>query len=307
MTESTPSLDFVMTSSASQTVVQPARRQLLGGLGALAGVAAALGSAGLAPSAAQAAQANRPLAGKVAIVTGARHNLGRAFAVALGGMGADVVVHYHRSASLVEAEETARLVRAVGGRAALIAGDLGEVANVQRVYELAQSQFGAVDIVVNNAGKIVKKPVAQLTEAEFDALHRVNTKALYFSMQQAAQRMRNNGRVINIGTSLTAGTAPGYSAYAGTKAPVEEFSRIMAREVGQRGITVNTVAPGPLDTPFFHAAETPESTAFAARLSVAGRLGRVEEIVPLVEFLASPQSQWVNGQTLFINGGYLTR
>jgi NAD(P)-dependent dehydrogenase (short-subunit alcohol dehydrogenase family) len=289
----------------------PARRRLLSGAVMVAGAAAALSAAGLARAAAPApagsTASDKPLKGKVAIVTGARNNMGRAFAVALGGLGADVVVHHHRAASAAEAEETARLVQQAGGRTALTVGDLGEVVNVRRMFDVAEQRFGGLDLVVNNAGAIIKKPVAQFTEEEFERLYRINTKALFFSMQESARRMRNGGRIINIGTSLTAGTAPGYAGYGGTKAPVEEFTRMMAREVGSRGITINTVAPGPIDTPFFHSQETPESTAFAARLAVAGRLGRVDEIVPLVAFLARPESQWVNGQTLFINGGYLTR
>jgi NAD(P)-dependent dehydrogenase (short-subunit alcohol dehydrogenase family) len=305
------SLEIAMNHTPSNPEsVSTVRRGLLSGLGAAAAAGAALAAPGLARAAGAPAgigSASRVLEGKSAIVTGARNNMGRAFAVALGGMGAGVVVHHHRVASRDEAEETARMVRAAGGKAVVVHGDLGETSNVRRLYDLAHQQYGGIDIVVNNAGMIVKKPVAQFTEDEFDRLHRINTRALFFSMQEASRRMRNNGRIINIGTSLQAGSAPGYAAYGGTKAPVEEFSRMMAREVGSRGITVNTVAPGPIDTPFFHSQETPESTAFAARLAVAGRLGRVDEIVPMVTFLAGPESQWVNGQTLFVNGGYLTR
>ena len=126
-------------------------------------------------------------------------------------------------------------------------------------------------------------------------------------MREGARRLRDKGRIIAIGTSLTAGAAPGYAVYGGTKAPVEEFARMMAKELGSKGITVNTIAPGPLDNPFFHAAETPESAAYAARLSVEGRLGTEDDIVPVVAYLTSPDSQWQNGQTFFVNGGYLTR
>jgi NAD(P)-dependent dehydrogenase (short-subunit alcohol dehydrogenase family) len=299
------------THSPSTDPGVPTRRRLLSGAAMVAGAAATLSAVGLAraaaPASAPGGSTDKPLKGKVAIVTGARNNLGRAFAVALGGLGADVVVHHHRASSAAEAEETARLVQQAGGRAALAVGDLGEVAAVRRMYDVAEQRIGGVDVVVNNAGAIIKKPVAQFTEEEFERLYRINTKALFFSMQESARRMRNGGRIINVGTSLTAGAAPGYAGYGGTKAPVEEFTRMMAREVGSRGITINTVAPGPIDTPFFHSQETPESTAFAARLAVSGRLGRVDDVAPLVAFLAKPESQWINGQTLFINGGYLTR
>jgi NAD(P)-dependent dehydrogenase (short-subunit alcohol dehydrogenase family) len=278
------------------------RRNMLAGLGALAG-AAGLGAAG----AANAQTGAKLLQGKAAIVTGARNNQGRAFAVALAALGADVVVHYHREATRDQAEETAKLVRAKGSKAVLVSGDLAELANVKKVFDAAQTSFGKLDILVNTVGVIIKKPVVEVTEADYERSHRANIKAIFFTMQEAAKRMAENGRIINIGTSLTAGAAPGYALYGGTKAPGEEFTRMLAKEIGKRGITVNNVAPGPLDNPFFHSMETPQSTAFAAGLSVAGRLGKESDITPVVEFLASPQSQWVTGQTLWVNGGYLTR
>ncbi|WP_425092485.1 SDR family oxidoreductase [Tropicimonas sp. S265A] len=269
-----------------------------------------LGAAGVAGAATQAsAQAaiTKPLAGKAALVSGARNNLGRAFAVKLGEMGADVVVHYHREATRDQAQETARQIEAHGARAVLTSGDLSDVQNVRAMYDAAEQSFGGIDIVVNNAGAIIKKPMAEFTDAEFERLDAVNNRALFYSMREAAIRMRDGGRIINTGTSLKAGAAPGYTIYSGTKAPVEEYTRMLAKELGPRRITVNTIAPGPVNTPFFHGQETEQSAAFAARLSTEQRLGEVEDIVPILAFLADPGSQWVNGQTVWINGGYLTR
>jgi NAD(P)-dependent dehydrogenase (short-subunit alcohol dehydrogenase family) len=222
-------------------------------------------------------------------------------------MGADVVVHFHQAETRDQAEETARLVAAQGVRAALTMGDLGQVENVRAMYDTAERAFGGVDVVVNNAGAILKKPLAEFTDAEFERLDAINNRALFYSLREAALRMRDGGRIINTGTSLKAGAAPGYTIYSGTKAPVEEYSRMLAKELGPRRITVNTIAPGPVDTPFFHAQETEASAAFAARLSTEQRLGEVADIAPLAGFLASPESQWINGQTVWINGGYLTR
>jgi NAD(P)-dependent dehydrogenase (short-subunit alcohol dehydrogenase family) len=281
------------------------RRALTGGLAGLAGLAAA--GMAQAQSAAPSAMAAKPLKGKVAIITGARNNQGRAYAVALAKMGADLVLHYHRAETLDQVQETERLVRAEGARTVLVQGDLGDVANVRKVFDAAQNTYSRADILVHTVGLIIKKPMAEVTEADYERSQRANTKALFFCMAEAGKRLTDNGRIIAIGTSLTAGTAPGYALYAGTKAPVEEFTRILAREIGKRGITVNNIAPGPLDNNFFHAAETPQSAAFAANLSVAGRLGKESDITPLVEHLASAGGQWVNGQTHFINGGYLTR
>ncbi|MEM8655336.1 MAG: SDR family oxidoreductase [Pseudomonadota bacterium] len=275
---------------------------------ALTGLAGAtFGAASVATAAAASTPDTKALSGKAAIVTGARNNIGRAFAVALGGMGADVLVHYHRAETRGEADQTASMVRDAGGKAVLFQGDLGDSAVVSRMYDRATDAFGGVDIAVHAAGRIIKKPMADFTDDEFAQLSNDNLNTTFFSMREASRRLRDGGRVINVGTSLTAGTAPQYAVYAGTKAPVEEFTRILAREVGARGITVNTIAPGPIDTPFFHGEETPQSAAYAANLSVEGRLGREDDLVPLLAFLAQPDSQWVNGQTLFINGGYLTR
>jgi NAD(P)-dependent dehydrogenase (short-subunit alcohol dehydrogenase family) len=252
------------------------------------------------------ANSTRELTGKVAIVTGARNNLGRGFAVGLARNGANVVVHFHREATRDQAEETARLVREQGVQAILVSGDLSQVANIRRLFDETIKAFGRVDIVVHNAGQIVKKPLAAVTEEEYDRVAGINSKGTFFIMQEAIRRISDNGRIINIGTSLLASTIGNYSAYAGTKAAMEDFTRALAREIDwKRNITVNTIAPGPVDTPFFRGPESPEAIAAITRL--AGRLGEVSDIVPLVGFLASPQSRWINAQTIFINGGYITR
>lgn len=299
----TPKTPAAIVAAQSDAHEWPSRRRALSSIGLLAG----LGAVGAAAQSRAAAGTTRPLAGKVAIVTGARNNQGRAYAVALAGLGADVMLHFHRAETRDQNEETARLVRAQGVRVATSLGDLGEVVNVKKVFDTAQSSFGRIDIVVNTVGLIIKKPLADVTEADYERSHRANTKAVLFVMQEAARRVADGGRIIHIGTSLTAGSAPNYALYAGTKAPAEEFTRMLSKEIGKRGITVNNIAPGPLDNSFFHAAETPQTAAFAANLSVAGRLGKESDITPVVEFLAGPQSQWVTGQVLWVNGGYLTR
>ena len=182
----------------------------------------------------------------------------------------------------------------------------GSARNLGRAIAVALAGRG-MDIVVNNAGVIVKKPIVEVTEEDFDRSFGINAKAAFFVMQEAARRLPEGGRIINIGTTLLAATAPGYAVYAGSKAPLEDFTRALAKEIGGRGITVNTVAPGPLDTPFYHAQEAPAAVAYARNAAPAGRLGTPDDVVPLVEFLDSPAAQWVNAQTLFVNGGYLAR
>lgn len=249
----------------------------------------------------------QPLAGKAAIITGSARNMGRAFAEALARLGADITIHYHSQASQSEAEETARLVREQGARAVVVGGNLADLAVVKRLFDETLSAFGRADIVINNAGVVIKKPFGEITEEDFDRSFGINAKAAFFVMQEAARHIADNGRIINMGTTILGATIPFYSVYAGAKAALEDFTRSLAKEIGHRGVTVNVVAPGPVDDQFYHGAETPESVARATQASVAGRLGKVEDIVPLIEFLASPQSQWVTAQTLFINGGYLAR
>ena len=250
--------------------------------------------------------ADRELTGKVAIVTGARNNLGRAYAVALARNGADVVVHYHREATRDQAEETARLVQQQGTRAILVSGDLSQVANVRKQFDAATKAFEKVDIVVQNAGLSVKKPLAEVTEEEYDRAAGINSKGAFFINQEAVRRIADGGRIINVVSSLLMANIPNYSAYTGTKASMEQFTRALAKEIDwKRNITVNSIAPGPIDTPFWRAGLTPQEVQRGIQL--VGRIGEVNDVVPLVEFLASPRSRWVNGQTILVNGGYVTR
>jgi len=233
--------------------------------------------------------------------------MGRAFAEALARKGADVVVHHHSSASLAEAEETARLVREQEVRALIVEGDLVEPAVVRRMFEETLTSFGRVDIVINTAGVVVKKPFVDITEEEFDRCFGTNAKAAFFTMQEAARHISDGGRIINMGTTILGATLPNYSVYAGSKAPLEDFTRSLAKEIGPRGVTVNTVAPGPVDDSFYRHAETEEAATRAATQSGLGRLGRIDDVVPVIEFLVSPGSQWTTAQTVFVNGGYLAR
>ena len=246
---------------------------------------------------------NKELNGKVAIITGAARNMGRAFAIRLAQNGANIVIHYHSESSKADAMETLRLVEKAGAKAINVSGDISDVSEVKHLFDETVKAFDRVDIVINNAGKVIKKPLTEITEEDFDSSFGINTKAAFFIMQEAAKRMENNGRIINIGTTILGATIPFYSVYAGSKSPLEDFTRALAKEIGNRGITVNTIAPGPIDTPFYHDQESPESVARASQAGVAGRLGKPEDIVPITEFLASSKSQWVTAQTIFVNGG----
>ena len=249
----------------------------------------------------------RDLDGKVAIITGSARNMGRAFADALSARGADVTVHHHGDSSKMDAEETAAAVRGNGRRALVIAGDLSETDTVRRLFRETKEAFGRIDIVINNAGIVLKKPIAEVSEEEFDRVFGINAKAPFFVMQEAARTIEDGGRIINMGTSLLAATTGGYGAYTGSKAPLEDLTRALAKEIGDRGVTVNTVAPGPIDTAFFHGEENEESTEFLKHMSVGNRLGRIDDVVPVIDFLTSEEARWVTAQTLFVNGGFTAR
>ncbi|KZN69598.1 SDR family oxidoreductase [Pseudoalteromonas luteoviolacea] len=248
-----------------------------------------------------------PLLGKVALVTGAARNMGQAFACNLAEQGCDIIVHYHSEASFTDAEKTAHMVKDLGRKALVVQGDISSASAAENLFIQGIEAFGKVDIVVNNAGAVLKKAFVDYTEQEFDALFNINCKGAFFIMQNAAKRLEDNGRVINIGTSLLGAFTGNYALYAGSKAPLEQFTRTLAKEVGARGITVNTICPGPIDTAFFHAQEDPQSVQYLSAASVSNRLGKVEDIVPMVSFLASEQAQWTTGQTLFVNGGFVAR
>ncbi len=214
--------DTKLTEMHSNVAV---RRSLLGGIAGLAGLMAAGAAQAQTAGAAGVAVATtaKPLKGKAAIVTGARNNQGREYAVALARMGADVVLHFHRNETRDQNDETLRLVRAQGVRAVSVVGDMADSAVSKAAFDAAQSNFGKIDIVVNTVGYIVKKPMAQMTEEDYVRSERANVKSLFHIFQQSAARLADNGRLIHIGTSLTAGAAPGYALYSGTKAPAEEF------------------------------------------------------------------------------------
>ncbi|KAG0245348.1 short chain dehydrogenase [Mortierella sp. GBAus27b] len=245
------------------------------------------------------------MVGKVAFITASAKNMGKHFAIALAKRGCDIVIHHRKDAE--EAEKTVQEIQALGRKTLIVQGELTSVPVIQDIFAKILASFGRIDIVINNAGAMLRRPLLEISEADYDRLFDINAKAPFFIMQECAKHMADNGRVINIGTTLLAITTGGYSAYTGSKAPLEDFTRALAKEIGARGITVNTIAPGPIDTPFFHVQETSESTAFLARLSATGRLGQVNDIVPVVEFVASPAAQWITAQTLFVNGGAMAR
>lgn len=252
------------------------------------------------------------LNGKIVIIGGGGKNLGSLIArdVAQSGAAA-VAVHYHGDDSRQAAQDTVAAVQAAGAQAFAFQGDLGNPAVVADLFDQTIAQFGAPHIAINTAGMVIKKPMAEVTEAEYDRMFAVNSKAAFFFMQEAAKKLADHGKLCTIVTSLLAAFTPFYSVYEGSKAPVEHFTRAAAKELGERGISVTAVAPGPMDTGFFYPAESKDSVAYhstAAALSKHTRSGLTEigDIAALVKFLVT-DGWWITGQTIFANGGYTTR
>ena len=237
---------------------------------------------------------------RVAIVTGASGGIGHAVAVRLGRAGMAVAVHY--AGNRDRAQAVADDVKAAGGRVMLVSADIGDEAQVARMFDEVEAEFGGIDVVVNTAGIMVVKPLVEFDLDDFDRMHRTNVRGTFVVSQQAARRVRTGGAIINFSTSVTKLAAPGYTAYAATKGAVDAMTLILAREMRGRDVTVNAVAPGPTATPLYFEGKTQDVIDRAKAASPLERLGEPADIAESVAFLAGP-ARWVNGQILYTNGG----
>lgn len=246
------------------------------------------------------------LQGKNVLIAGGGKNLGGLIARQAAAAGANVAIHYNSDSTASDAQETLQAVRAAGGMGVLIQSDLTVPANVTALFDEAEAALGTLDIAVNTVGKVLRKPIVETTEEEYDSMFDINAKSAYFFIKEAGKRLANDGKIISIVTSLLAAFTDGYSTYAGGKSPVEHFTRAAAKEFADRGISVTAVAPGPMDTPFFYGQETPERVEFHKSQAMGNQLTQIEDIAPIVRFLAT-EGWWITGQTIFANGGYTTR
>ncbi|EPC4333805.1 SDR family oxidoreductase [Enterobacter asburiae] len=250
--------------------------------------------------------------GKTVLIAGGAKNLGGLIARDMARQGARaVVVHYNSPATMADADVTVAFIRATGAQAVAIQGDLRTAAGVERLFREAISAVGKPDIAINTVGKVLKKPIVEVTEAEYDDMSAVNAKSAFFFLQASLRHLNDHGKICSLVTSLLGAFTPYYASYAGLKAPVEHFTRAAAKEAGERGISVTALGPGPMDTPFFYGQETPEAQAYhrsAAALSSFSQTGLTDiaDIVPWVRFLVS-EGWWMTGQTLLVNGGYTTK
>ncbi|MEU5140281.1 SDR family oxidoreductase [Streptomyces sp. NPDC021139] len=247
------------------------------------------------------------LAGRTALVTGASRGIGRGIAERLGRDGARVGVHYGRNAAA--ARETVAAIEAAGGSAFTVEADLAAPGAAEALWEEFDRYADGLDILVNNAGIGSTRPIGQIGEAEYDVVFTVNVKAPFFILKHGMSRLRDGGRVVNISSGLARTAAmPDNMAYAMTKGALDVFSRDLSKVLGARGITVNSVAPGIIDTD--NTAELLHGSADgwgrAAALSALGGVGSTAEVADVVAFLASHGGRWVTGSWVDATGGSLT-
>jgi 3-oxoacyl-[acyl-carrier protein] reductase len=240
---------------------------------------------------------------KAAIVTGASRGIGRAIALRLAQDGFAVAVNYASRAQ--DAEEVVRAIEATGGRAIALQGDVAQATDCARLFDETEKAFGGVDVVVNNAGVIQPGTtlVADTDDALYERIFSINTRGTFNMLRLAATRLRQGGRIVNFSTSAIGLAMPGYAVYGAAKAAIETMTNIFAKEMRGKGISVNAVAPGPTATDLFLDGKPAELVERLAKAAPLERLGTPEDIAHTVAFLVGPQGEWVNGQTLRVNGG----
>jgi 3-oxoacyl-[acyl-carrier protein] reductase len=238
---------------------------------------------------------------KVAIVTGASRGIGAAVAERLAKDDFTIVINYARDAAPGDA--LARKIEQAGGHAVTAQADVSDPAAVRRMFEAAETAFGGVDVLVNNAGIMPLSSIADTDDALFDRIVAVNLKGTFNALREAAKRLRRGGRIINFSTSVIGTKLETYGVYAATKAGVEMLTAILAKELRGRSITVNAVAPGPTATDLFLKGKSQELIDRFAKTPPLERLGRPKDIANTVAFLAGPKGGWINGQVLRANGG----
>jgi 3-oxoacyl-[acyl-carrier protein] reductase len=238
---------------------------------------------------------------RTAIVTGASRGIGAAIARRLARDRIAVIVNYTRNRD--EADKVVGAIADEGGTAVAAQADIGDPAGMAALFAAGETAFGGVDILVNNAGIMTLAPIAETDDRSFEKQVAVNLGGVFRGLREGARRLREGGRIVNFSSSVVGFYQPGYGVYAATKAAVEAMTHILAKELGPKKITVNAVAPGPVETELFMQGKSEALVQQITRLIPLGRLGQPEDIAGLVAFLASPDSGWVNGQVIRANGG----
>jgi 3-oxoacyl-[acyl-carrier protein] reductase len=240
---------------------------------------------------------------RTALVTGGTGGMGRIIAAKLATDGFDVAVAYTGDVDLADA--TVGEIKDQGRRGAAFAADIADEEAVSDLFDAVDDRFGRLDVVVHTAG--INRPAAliDLDLADLDAIHRVNVRGTFVVNQQAARRVRDGGSIVNVSSQVVRLAPPALSAYAASKSAVDTLTRILAKELRGRDVTVNAVAPGPTATAAFLSSTPPEEQAQLAAVPPLGRLGQPDDIAGVVSFLVGPAGRWVNGQVVYANGGFV--
>jgi 3-oxoacyl-[acyl-carrier protein] reductase len=240
---------------------------------------------------------------RVAIVTGSSRGIGAAIAERLASDGYAVIINYAGRAE--EAEALVAKIEKAGGKALTARADVSDAGAVARMWDAAGAAFGGVDVLINNAGIMRLATIAEGDDALIDSQIAINLKGPINTMREAAKRLRDGGRIINLSSSVVGLYQPTYGVYAATKAGIEALTHVLARELRGRNITVNAVAPGPTATALFLDGKPQAAIDQLAKLAPLERLGRPDDIANTVAFLAGPDGSWINGQVLRANGGII--
>lgn len=243
------------------------------------------------------------LHGKVAIVTGSSRGIGAEIAHTLASAGVKVVINYLQNKPA--ADEVCAAITSAGGECVAVQADVSNSDEVRKLFDATFEHFKQIDILVNNAGILLFKEIAEIRDDEFDRIVDVNFKSVFYTLREAATKLSDHGRVVNISSTVTRLMLPKYGAYAATKAAVEQLTRIFAREMGKRGITANTVSPGPVDTELFRAGKTAADIERMTAMAALNRLGKPDDIAQVVLFLVSDEARWITGQDIGVNGGII--
>ncbi|MEU6877178.1 SDR family oxidoreductase [Streptomyces sp. NPDC046712] len=241
------------------------------------------------------------LTGRTALVTGGSRGIGRAIALRLAADGARVAVHYANNEAA--AKETVAAIEEAGGSAFAIRTELGVPGDAEALWKTYDEHADGVDILVNNAGIAGPGTIDEVEEADYDRVFAVNAKAPFFIVKHGLGRLRDGGRIINISSGVTKVAFPGMTSYAASKGAVEVLTLTLAQTLGARGITVNAVSPGTIETDIHPWMADPAAKAHAAGFSVFGRVGQPGDVADVVGFLASDDARWVTGQNIDASGG----
>jgi 3-oxoacyl-[acyl-carrier protein] reductase len=238
---------------------------------------------------------------KVILVTGASKGIGAAIANTLAERGAKVIVNF--AGDIDGAQRNVERILANGGDAFAIQADVSKAHEVSAMFDAAIAHYGRVDVLVNNAGIMITKLLKDTTDEDFTRQFDVNVRGTFNTMREAATRLADNGSIINFSSTTTRVMMPTYSTYVASKAAVEQLTGVFAKEVGSRGINVNSVSPGPTNTELFTKGKPQEVIDRLASLSAFNRIGEPGDIAKTVAFLASDDASWISAQNLGLNGG----